>query len=82
VRPEDIGSQLAEQQAGAPRVQAQVDVIEPMGSETYVYLNTGETTFISRADPHQRFNVGEPADLAVFMDKAHFFDTETEKRIG
>jgi hypothetical protein len=37
--------------------------------------------FISRVDAHREFRTGEEAVLAVFIDKAHFFDPETEKRI-
>ena len=81
LRPEDVGSS-AGAQAGAGRIRAKVDVIEPMGSESYVYLNTGNESFISRADPHQKFEVGKETDLPVRMAKAHFFDTVTEKRIG
>ena len=82
IRPEDIGSQRAEQQADAPKIRAKIDVVEPMGSESFIYLSNGPVSFISRADPHQRFAVGADAAMSVFMDKAQFFDTDTEKRIG
>jgi len=78
VRPEDIGSAAAEQLENAPRVRASVDVIEPMGSESYIYLRAGETRFISKVDAHRRFKVGAEAEPAVFVEKAHFFDPETE----
>jgi multiple sugar transport system ATP-binding protein len=81
LRPEDIGSAAAEQLAGAPRIQAAVEVIEPMGSESYVYFRLGDTTFISRVDAHRKFQVGQTAEPAVFVDKAHFFDPATEERI-
>ena len=79
VRPEDLGSNTAEEVEGAPRIKATVDVTEPMGSETFVYLRTGDQPFISRADSHRSFTVGSEADLAVLMRKAHVFDKETEK---
>ena len=82
IRPEDIGSAAVEQQPGLPRIRATVDVIEPMGSESYVHLNTGSHTFISRVDAHRRFSVGETADLAVFVNKAHVFDADTERSIA
>ena len=81
VRPEDIGSAAAEQLAGAPRFRAAVDVIEPMGSESYIYLRAGKNRFISRVDAHSKFSVGEEAAPAVFVDKAHFFDPETEQSV-
>ena len=73
IRPEDLGSALAESDASAPRIQAHVEVTEPMGSETFVYLKSGENSFISRVDAHRRLTVGASVDLAVLMSKAHMF---------
>ncbi len=81
LRPEHIGSTAAESLSGAPRIQATVDVIELMGSESYVYLRNGGWNFVSRVDAHRKFNVGATADLAVLIDKAHFFDPASGKRI-
>ena len=82
LRPEDIGSTAARQLQGAPCIRAKVDVIEPMGAESFIYLTTGKSNFISRADSHQMFHVGAEVDLPVFIGKAHYFDGATEKRIG
>jgi multiple sugar transport system ATP-binding protein len=82
LRPEDIGSAAAEQLAGAPRIKAAVEVIEPMGSESYIYFRLADATFISRVDAHRKFQVGQTAEPAVFIDKAHFFDPATEQRIA
>jgi len=81
IRPEDIGSAAAEGLAGAPKITATVNVIEPMGSESYVYLTAGETKFISRVDAHRKFTIGAEAAPAVFVDKVQFFDPQTEERI-
>jgi multiple sugar transport system ATP-binding protein len=82
LRSEDIGSAAAEQLPDAPRIRAVVEVIEPMGSESYIYFRLAENIFISRVDAHRKFKVGETAEPAVFIDKAHFFDPVTEKRIA
>jgi multiple sugar transport system ATP-binding protein len=81
IRPEDVGSNQAEHRENTPRIKATVEVVEPMGSETYVYLTTGKTTFISRLDPHRQCRVGDVIELALFLGKAHFFDTQTDKQI-
>ncbi|MBL7114355.1 MAG: sn-glycerol-3-phosphate ABC transporter ATP-binding protein UgpC [Kiritimatiellae bacterium] len=81
IRPEDIGSTMAEQVEDAPRLHARVDVVEPMGSESYVHMRAGDDRFISRVDAHRRFVVGEQASPAVFLDKVHFFDPETGQRV-
>lgn len=81
IRPEDLGSDEAEKAPDMPKVKAKIEVVEPMGSETYVYLNTGENSFIARVDPHKKLRVGELESLAVLLPKAHIFDGETEKTI-
>ncbi len=81
IRPEDIGSPAAEELEGAPRIRAKVDVSEPMGSETYLYLDTGKHTFISRVDAHRNCPVGEDMRLALFAPKAHMFAADTGETI-
>ena len=82
LRPEEIGSVAAEQQPDAPRIRAVIEAVEPMGSETHVHFRAGETTFVGRLDAHGSFPIGQPAAPAVRMAKAHFFDPQTEQRIG
>ncbi len=81
VRPEDMGSEMAEKTPGMPKVRAYIEVIEPMGAETYVYLNTGRHSFIARVDAHRQVRVGDEALIAFFLPKAHLFDAETELTI-
>ncbi len=81
IRPEDVGSPEAESKPNAPKVKAKVEVIEPMGAETYLYLSTGEQSFISRVDAHRKTAVGEDIELSILMSKAHIFDAVSEKII-
>ena len=81
LRPEHVGSPSAEAQAHPQTISAAVEVIEPMGSETYLYMKTGNAGFIARVDPHHACSVGDKIDLAVMMDKAHLFNKETTERI-
>ena len=83
VRPEDIGSERAENQNGsAVTIKAKIEVMEPMGAETYLYLDVGtNTSCIARVDAHRKTKVGEELTLAVMMSRAHVFDAETEMRV-
>ena len=82
VRPEDIGSERAENTGNCPILHARIEVMEPMGAETYLYLDVGaDTSCIARIDAHRTTRVGEVLDLAVLMSKAHLFDADTELRI-
>jgi multiple sugar transport system ATP-binding protein len=78
IRPEDLGSEEAEQQKDASKISANVEVVEPMGSETYLYLSIGSHSFIARVDAHRQTAVGENITLSCAMNKAHLFDAETE----
>jgi len=80
-RPENIGSPTAEAAPDAPKIRASVEVVEPMGAETYLYLNTGKHTFIARVDPHRQCEVGQDIDVAIVLDKAHLFDPESTNTI-
>ncbi len=80
VRPEDLGS--AQAAGGAPAaIEAGVELVEPMGSETYVYLSTGRNAFIARVESHRRIAVGERLALPVTVAKARLFDAASENRI-
>lgn len=78
-RPENIGSKEAENDPNSPVIKANIEVIEPMGSESYLYLDTGAESFIARVEAHRQVAVGETVDLKVSMTKAKLFDGSTEK---
>jgi multiple sugar transport system ATP-binding protein len=62
-------------------VRVNCEVVEPMGSEVYLYLNTGRHTFIARAGAHDRPGVNQNMDVVFDMSKVHFFDKKTEEII-
>ncbi len=82
IRPEDIGSEMAERDPDAPKIHATVDVREFMGAETYLYLDCGAgVNCIARVNAHKQVSMGEKLTLPLTLLKAHMFDPETEKRI-
>jgi multiple sugar transport system ATP-binding protein len=62
-------------------VRATTEVIEPMGAEVFLYLNTGLHTFIARVDAHETADVNQKLDMVFNTRKSHFFDATTEKMI-
>jgi multiple sugar transport system ATP-binding protein len=52
-----------------------------MGSEVYLYLNTGKHTFIARVGAHDKPKVNADMDVVFDMSKVHFFDKNTEDTI-
>ena len=82
IRPEDIHDEpLFLDHSPHTKVKAYVEVAELMGSEIILYSNVNEQDFVARVDA--RFNVesGQTIDMAFDMNKAHFFDSESELRI-
>jgi multiple sugar transport system ATP-binding protein len=78
IRPEDIGSAVAEMKKDNIKMKGRIKVIEPIGAESYLYLDSGRSTFVSRVDSHRRFTVGDHVELATLMERAHFFDKDNE----
>jgi multiple sugar transport system ATP-binding protein len=76
IRPEDIDAESTKSDTSAPQITAAVEVVEPMGSETCVYLRIGTESFIAKVDPHKPLTVGEKVALPLNLKKAHIFKQE------
>ena len=82
IRPEDIYDKVYAPNAGVDStLAATVEVVENMGSENLVYLTTGKTPFIAKMDSDADVQVNQELELVFDMNKAHFFDIETEKAV-
>jgi len=82
VRPEHINDIINVEGANPDHcAKALVDVIEPMGAETYLYLAIDSHCFIAKVDGHEKCKTGETIDIMFRMEFAHFFDAETELTI-
>ena len=87
-RPEDIVDKARAGFAGAGNVMtAQIDVIEPIGSEELLYVSAGDKTFVAEIPEYsvgsmeKRALVEKEIELAFNMEKLHLFDKDTEKAI-
>jgi multiple sugar transport system ATP-binding protein len=79
IRPEDVQDTTGLSAANPVHtVEVKVEVSEPMGAETYLYLDTGATSFIARVRPTDRFAVGQSVKVTFKMEAAHLFDGTTE----
>ena len=60
-----------------------VELIELMGSETYLYLTTTgkDENFVARVDPRTSSRAGQKIKVGFDVNRLHFFDVETEKTI-
>lgn len=83
IRPENIYDRLFAQAASDEyTVTATVEVVEPMGSEIYLHLSTGNNNFVARVNAHDTAKENQDLQVVFDMTKAHFFDPETEATIA
>lgn len=82
VRPEDIHDEpLFIDASVGSKFSAHIDVSELTGAETMIYSSFGGQDFVARIDSRTDIKPGDTLDLAFDMNKAHFFDVDTEIRI-
>jgi len=62
-------------------VTAQVDFVEMMGNETFIYLKSNNLQFLARVDPRSRASAGQNIDLVFNLSNLHVFDPETGKTL-
>ncbi|MFW6237717.1 MAG: ABC transporter ATP-binding protein [Halanaerobiales bacterium] len=85
VRPEDLVDsrithdfEISEDNA----INVDVEVVEPMGSEIYLYVATEEThSMVARVEAESDADVGDGIKLGVDLRKIHVFDAVTEEAI-
>jgi len=75
IRPEDLS--YTDDTRG-DTITASVDVVEPLGAETHVYLTVGPNQLIAKVAPDVDVRVGTEISLRPNMDRVHYFDLETE----
>ncbi|MDX1932920.1 MAG: sn-glycerol-3-phosphate ABC transporter ATP-binding protein UgpC [Capsulimonadales bacterium] len=83
IRPQDIHDKnfAPAHLNGQDPIRMSVDVIEPMGAVSTVFLNAGQQTLVAEVDAETRAKEGAPIDVLIDGGAAHLFDRETEKTI-
>jgi multiple sugar transport system ATP-binding protein len=82
IRPENVQDALTLTNPDPTRtIEVKVEVSEPMGAETYLYLDTGASSFIARVRPTDRFEVNQKVKVTFDLDHAHLFDPTTEQTL-
>jgi len=83
IRPEDIElAEFSNTGKAAARFPAIVDIVEPMGAETNLYLQTGAHTVVCRSQralDHRE--TGHRLQFDLNASKAHLFDPMTTSRV-
>jgi multiple sugar transport system ATP-binding protein len=62
-------------------VRAEVEVVENLGAESYVYLNLSGQTIVARVAARSDIKPRTNVSMGLDINKIHVFDAETEKTI-
>ena len=79
IRPEDV--EFTHTSERGKTIDGHVSVVEPLGAETHVYIATSTARVIGKIDGTVIPAIDEKISLIPNMDKAKFFDVETELAI-
>ncbi|PQV63069.1 carbohydrate ABC transporter ATP-binding protein, CUT1 family [Abditibacterium utsteinense] len=85
IRPEDIHDKNlvpVSAQKATNIVPMMVEVVEPMGSKTVVYLRSGENSLVAEMDAETQAKEGQTLEVVLDTAGAHLFDKETENVIA
>ena len=78
IRPEDLTYQ---QNPGENNIPTKITVVEPLGADIHLWLTTATQPLVARTEPHHEFKVGDSANFTPHLEKARYFDKETELSI-
>lgn len=83
IRPEDIyDNRRCTAVQPTTRLYARVELVEPTGAETNLYLNTGAHALIARVNGCDRFIMNESLQIRFDLSKLHLFEPETGLNIA
>jgi multiple sugar transport system ATP-binding protein len=75
IRPEDLAYKSSNENNS---ITVKVTVVEPLGADIHLWLTTETQPLVARTEPNNTFKVGDTAIFVPKMDKARYFDKETE----
>jgi multiple sugar transport system ATP-binding protein len=82
IRPEHIALGSGSKRASGPSHEVTVDVVEPIGNETVVYVRDGDMQFCVRRNEAVSVKPGQKISIRFDAKRMLFFDTKTEKRLA
>ena len=82
IRPEDISTHphyiMSHPESS---FQSEIDVVELMGAESYIHMTKDNQPFVVKVPGSTALRTGDQGSFTYLMNKAHFFDKESELNI-
>ena len=76
IRPEDLD--ISEKPIKDKTIDVEAVVVEPLGAETNIIVSTGSHHAVAKVEPNNTPHVNDKLNLIPRLDKAVFFDADTE----
>ena len=81
-RPEDITYHQVNQNSELQYIQAEVQLTELYGAEVILYAEIEGNRLTAKVNPDVELDAGTVIKLGFNVDKLHYFDSQTEERVG
>ena len=82
IRPEDVHDEPRYlEKFSHCKINADVEVTEMMGAETYLYLTVEGISMTARVEPTSTARPSDTIEIVMDSDRIHLFDKETERAI-
>ncbi len=79
IRPEHVTEAKTNGSKNLATFDAGIEVVEPMGNETMVFLSIQGTEVCGRTDPNAGAKVGASMKMAAHLDHMHLIDNASGK---
>lgn len=82
IRPEHIHAPMfAPPSINAAPINGTIEVVELLGHELHLYLNSGNNSFVATVDTRMAPSIGQKTQVVMDMDQMHLFDPANELAI-
>lgn len=81
IRPENVLIYKNKYNNSSNLINAVIDVIEMIGSESYLYMNFGDLQITIRINTNDEYEIDQNVFIEFDLNKLHIFDKNTEKNI-
>jgi ABC-type sugar transport system ATPase subunit len=81
MRAEDVRLLAGDEASADGAIEATVELLEPVGSDTFVELGVGGASIVARVAPDLALRIGQPVSVVLPPDRMHLFEAESGLRI-
>ena len=81
IRAEDVRLSAVASEHPVGSFGASIQLLEPIGSDTFVELASGDATVVARVAPDVRLEIGQAVQATLTPGRIHLFDRERGQRI-